>query len=78
MDKILKKYGDIIKGWDSDVGVGENPNDVYYWVWFKEPYVIKEYGAVSDTIDCELLPDLERKLKQVYKDQDVWNKWNNK
>lgn len=78
MDKILKRYGDMIDGWDSDVGIGENPEDVYYWVWVKRPWVMKIDGEITDSVDCELPERVMELLKTAYKDEKVWDIWENK
>lgn len=75
MNKILKKYGDIIMGWDTEVGIGENPDEVFYYVWLKKPWVMEVGGKLSDVTDgFDTLKNVMKCLKTARKDIDVWDK----
>ncbi|MEE1225920.1 MAG: hypothetical protein UHM08_02335 [Bacteroidales bacterium] len=73
MDKLLKKYGHIIKDWDSDTGIGENPNEVFYSVWLKKPYVIEYENRLTDGTAFESVKTLRAILKTAYKNEQVWD-----
>ena len=73
MDKILKKYSHIIKGWDYETGIGDNPNETYYSVWLKKPYVMEYDGRITDGTAFEKIKDIRKYLKSVRKDEQAWN-----
>ena len=74
MNKILKKYSKIIQGWDTDIGIGDNPDEVYYYVWLKRPWVMKINGRVTDATDgFNTLKITMNQLSTAYKDATAWD-----
>ena len=70
MEQILKRYGNIIKGYDIDYDYDDEP---YYYIWLKKPWVINgwqnpyPYDSIKGAKkDCLKL------LKTAYKDEEVW------
>ena len=72
--QVLNKHKDIIEGWDSDVGIGDNINDRYYYVWLKRPWVMKIDGNITDAVGFDLPKSIMNKLNRAYQDADAWDK----
>lgn len=73
MDKILKKYSHIIKDWDSETGIGENPNEIFYSIWLNKPYVIEYENRLTDGTAFESVATLRKILKTAHKDEKAWD-----
>lgn len=72
IDKILKKYGHLIKGWDSEDYYGDGT--ILYYLYLKKPYVSDCEGYAHDMISG-YVDELENWLKSVWKiDPAEWDK----
>lgn len=71
MEQILKKYGNIIKGYDVETDVD---GKTFYYVWLKKPYVVDgwQYNWPYDAITGATKKECLDLLKRVYKDEVVW------
>lgn len=69
INKILKKYGHLIKDWDRD----EQTDGNLYYLYLKKPYVSDCEGYVFDQVSGHI-DDLEFWLKNVWKiDPTEWD-----
>lgn len=73
MEKLLKDYGYMIKDWDYETGIGTDPNETFYSVWLKKPYVIEYDGRITDGTAFERIKDIRKYLKTARKDEQAWN-----
>ena len=72
MNRLLKKYGHLIKDWE--VVNDDDPNGKVYYLYLKKPYVSDCEGYVFDQISG-YIGDLEYWLKKVWQiDPAEWDR----
>ena len=72
MERLLKDFGYMIKDWDCETGIGEDPNETFYSVWLKKPYVINYEGRITNGTAFDRIKDIRQYLKKAYKDEQAW------